>query len=157
MRNRVKFLSITVALVVAMASWTMAQTYGSQTAPQGTQAAPQDQSQMNQGQMAGHEMHAKTPQEKLDWMSQQLNLTDDQKAKLQPILQKEDQQIQTIRSNTSLTQVQQHDQIKRVHESFKSQIEAVLTADQRTKLEQLKAQKHEHENANPSSETAPKQ
>ncbi len=148
MRSYLKLVSLTCALVVAMACWTLAQTYGTET------------QEHSQGQMAGHEqMRAKSAQERLDWLSQQLNLTDDQKAKLLPILQSQDQQFKAVHDNSSLTQEQRRDQIRQIQQSTQPQIQSVLTPEQRQKFAQLKEEhQRQHEGAMGSGEQSePKQ
>lgn len=149
MRNRLRLVSLTFAFVVATACWTLAQTYGteSQEHSQG-QMAGHDQEQM-EGQKAGHEgMRINSAQDRLDWFSRRLNLTADQKTKLLPILQSENQQMKAVVDNSSLTQDQRHDQIVKIHQSTDPQIESVLTPEQRQKFAQLKEQgKERHEGA----------
>lgn len=78
----------------------------------------------------------------LQMLSEKLNLTDDQKAKLKPVLQDQEQQLKTVNDDTSLTQEQKIAKKKALHESFHEQINAVLTPEQQAKLKEMK---HEHE------------
>jgi periplasmic protein CpxP/Spy len=98
----------------------------------------------SQSQMSGHEVHGEHAQSHLDWLSQQLNLTDDQKTKLQPIFKDEERQISAVRNDSSLTQDQKHEKYKQIHEANRPQIEAVLTPEQRQKLAQIKAEHAAH-------------
>lgn len=153
MRSSAKLAATTFALIVATACWAPAQTYG-------TQSEQQEQQGTAQQQMTGHEgMRAEGAQSRLDWFSQQLSLTDDQKAKLQPILQNEEQQMRSIHENTSLTQDQQRSQIMQIHQSSESQIESVLTPDQQQKFAQIKQERKERHQGDKgtSGESAPKQ
>ena len=77
-------------------------------------------------------------QDRLNWLSQQLNLTDAQKTKLQPILQHEAQQMRAVDNNSSLTQDQKHAQFRHIHQSYQPKIQAILTPEQRQKLAQMK-------------------
>jgi len=54
--------------------------------------------------------HHATVESRLEEISKQLNLTDDQKAKLKPILQDEAQQMKTLHEDTSLTHEQKKGQ-----------------------------------------------
>ncbi len=90
-----------------------------------------------QGQR-GHMRHA-DPAKRLEWMSKKLNLTEDQKTKLQPIFNDEFQQMKAVREDTSLTRDQKRDKMKQIHETFHPQVMAVLTPDQQQKLEQMRA------------------
>jgi Spy/CpxP family protein refolding chaperone len=102
-----------------------------------TQAAqPQGQT----GEQHGHMRHGgmMNPQAQLDHLSQQLNLTDDQKAKILPILQNTDTQAQSVRQDTSLSQQDRREKMRSLHESAMTQVRAVLTPDQQAKLDSLK-------------------
>jgi periplasmic protein CpxP/Spy len=123
------------------------------TRAQGTgaqQSNPQAQTQngMHHGQGAG----------RLEWLSKELNLTDEQKAKLKPILEDEGKQMRAARGDASLSQEQKHDKMKQIHGTTDSQINDILTPDQQKKFAALQEQRKEHpegNKANPSEE--PKQ
>lgn len=85
-----------------------------------------------------HMRHA-DPAKRLQWMSKKLNLTDEQKTKLQPIFQDEFQQMKAVREDTSLSREQKRGKMKQIHETFHPQVLAVLTPDQQQKLEQMRA------------------
>ena len=70
----------------------------------------------------------------LAWMSKNLNLTDDQKAKIQPILQSEFQQARTIHQNQSLTPDQQKAQLQQLRQTTRDQVKQILTPEQVAKL-----------------------
>lgn len=86
----------------------------------------------------GH-MRQADPAKRLEWMSKKLNLTDEQKTKLQPIFQDEFQQMKAAREDTSLNREQKRDKVKQIHETFHPQVMAVLTPDQQQKLKQMRA------------------
>jgi Spy/CpxP family protein refolding chaperone len=93
----------------------------------------------------GQEHHA-TVENRLEEMSKQLNLSDDQKNKLKPILQDEQQQMQAIHNDTSLSHDEKKAKAKEIRESHTSQINEVLTPDQQKKWEEMKKQaKEQHE------------
>jgi protein CpxP len=71
-------------------------------------------------------------------LAEYLELTDDQKAQLKPILKHEAEQVRDIRQNTSLSPEQKHDQIKEVRKDTRPQIMAILTPAQREKLKDLR-------------------
>ena len=73
----------------------------------------------------------------LRWLGDQLNLTDDQKAKLKPILMREAQQIRTVRQDSSIPQDQKTEKVKAIHQSCEPQINNVLTPEQQEKYKQL--------------------
>jgi periplasmic protein CpxP/Spy len=77
---------------------------------------------------------------KLQQMSQELNLTDEQKAKLKPILQDEGEQLRTLKSDTSVATQEKFQKAKEIRASHKQQIDAILTPDQKQKWQQMKQQ-----------------
>src|SRR5579864_5096027 len=85
--------SILTILILMAASLTFAQPSQESQAP-----TPDKHSGMHQGESA--DQHLQT-------LSEKLNLTDDQKAKLKPILQDQMQQMKAVREDSSLSQEQQ--------------------------------------------------
>ena len=73
-------------------------------------------------------------------LAEKLGLTDDQKAKLEPIFQKERADIKAIIDNTTLTKEQKHEQISAIREATAPQVKAILTPEQYQKWEALKAE-----------------
>jgi len=70
----------------------------------------------------------------------QLNLTAGQKAKLEPILANEIQQVHDLRANTSMTMQQKQAAFQQTLTADHSKIDAILTPEQKTKLAQLHQQ-----------------
>ncbi|MGZ4820430.1 MAG: Spy/CpxP family protein refolding chaperone [Terriglobales bacterium] len=101
-----------------------------------------------QGQMGEHHDHMgrmggpPSPQAHLDHLSSMLNLTDDQKAKIKPILESTDSQAQAIRQDTSLSPQDRRTKMRDLHEKTMAQVKDILTPEQQSKLEQMKK---EHE------------
>jgi Spy/CpxP family protein refolding chaperone len=90
-------------------------------------------------------MHAESADQHLQMLSEKLNLTDDQKAKVKPILQDQMQQMKAVREDSSLSQEQRRAKMKSIHESLHEQINSVLTPDQQAKFKQMRQeemQKH---------------
>jgi periplasmic protein CpxP/Spy len=77
---------------------------------------------------------------KLQQMSQELNLTDEQKTKLKPILQDEGEQLRALKSDTSVATQEKFQKAKEIRASHKQQIDAILTPDQKQKWQQMKQQ-----------------
>jgi Spy/CpxP family protein refolding chaperone len=84
-------------------------------------------------------MHQKgeSAEQHLQVLSEKLNLTDDQKAKLKPILQDQMQQMKAVREDSSLSEDQRRAKMKSIHESLHDQINAVLTPEQQAKFKQM--------------------
>ena len=66
-----------------------------------------------------------------------LNLTDEQKTKLRPIIADENQQMEALRNDTSLSQSQKIDKANQIRAQASPKIKAILTPEQLQKLAQL--------------------
>ncbi len=66
----------------------------------------------------------------------ELNLTDDQKAKLKPLLQEEATKIKEIRKDTSVPRREQAQKIKGVRDEYAAKIKEILTPEQYQKWQQ---------------------
>src|SRR5262249_42864105 len=80
-------------------------------------------------------------QQKLQRLSSELNLTDDQKTRLKPILQSEVGQMKTVRDDTSLSSDAKQAKMQQIHTSATQQMNEILTPDQQQKLAAMKAEK----------------
>ena len=76
--------------------------------------------------------------ERLQEISQALNLTDDQKEKIKPIIQAELIKIKALRSDTSLTHSQKAERLKAIREENAPQIKAILTPEQLEKWQKIR-------------------
>src|SRR4051812_34348628 len=112
---------------------------------QTTGTATQEQQQKGQ-KMGGHRHGGKMkdPQARLDHMSKVLNLTDDQKAKIKPILDSESQQMQALKSDTSTAKQDKRAKMMDIHKSTMDQIKPILNSDQQAKLDQQMQKMKEH-------------
>ena len=94
----------------------------------------------------GHEAMggaANSPDAHLQMLTEKLNLTDEQRAKLKPILKDQAQQLKAIHDDTSLSPEQKHAKMKAIHESLHEQINAVLTPEQQVKFKEMKQEAKE--------------
>jgi hypothetical protein len=66
-----------------------------------------------------------------------LQLTNDQKAKLQPIIQEEMSQIEAVRNDSTLSMDQKVAKVRQIKQAEFPKIQAVLTPEQNRKLEQM--------------------
>ena len=78
-----------------------------------------------------HPMHAPDPQQQLQHMTKQLQLTSDQQAKIGPILQQRAQQMQALRADNSLQPADRKAKAMSLMQDTTQQIDAVLTPAQR--------------------------
>ena len=108
-------------------------------AGQGQTQAPQT----SQGSAMGSHPDASSPEAHLQMLTEKLNLTADQQAKLKPILEDQAQQMKAVRDDTSLSEEQRKAKMKAIHESLHGQINSVLTPEQQAKLKQMKQESME--------------
>ena len=97
------------------------------------------------GAMGGSMMGPMTPENRLKMLTEKLNLTEDQQAKLKPILEDQSKQMKALHDDTSLAPADKQAKMKELHESSTEKINAVLTPDQQAKWKQMKQemmQKH---------------
>ena len=81
---------------------------------------------------------AQKPAEKLQALSQQLQLTPEQKAKLLPILEQEGPKIEAIKKNTSLPPMQKMKQLHAIHEETAPELQKILSPAQYQKLQAIR-------------------
>ena len=129
-------LVLTCALFLALAGLQgFAQSTADQAASQAGNAASQAATQTDQA--VDPETRAKV-QARLQELSAELNLTDDQKAQLKPIVQDEVQQLRSVHDDASLTADQKKAKFTEIRQSHKSQMVSILNPEQQKKLELLK-------------------
>jgi len=89
----------------------------------------------------GRHHHAFDAHKAAQHLGKRLNLTDDQTAKLEPILATQQQKVSSLRSDTSLTPDQRREQFRAIHKDTQTQFATVLTPDQ---MQQLQSMRHSH-------------
>jgi periplasmic protein CpxP/Spy len=107
-------------------------------------AAPrtQDQSNTEQRKESNHRREA-DPQRQVNMLSKRLNLTDDQKNQILPILTDRRQQMKSIHEDTSLSQQDRRAKMRSLWEDSDSKVKAVLNDDQKQKYDQMQQQRRE--------------
>lgn len=108
--------------------------------------AGQDQSGGMQAPPAGQEGHHRpgkplTTDERLQRMTQALDLTADQQQKVRPILENETQQMDTLRGDPSVPRDQRWDKARAIMDTTKSQIKPLLNPDQQKKYDEMTARR----------------
>ena len=104
----------------------------------GTALFAQDtMSQGGQGPGGGHHGMMMSPDQQLQRMTKQLNLTDAQQQKIKPILEQQHQQMESLNQDSSMSQQDHMSKMRDIHQSTHAQIKAVLTPDQQAKWEQM--------------------
>jgi protein CpxP len=84
--------------------------------------------------------HERGPHHRMEMLSQRLNLTADQQAKLLPIMSERRQQMRAIFQDSSLSKEDRVAKLKAVRNESNGKIEALLTDEQRQSYEQLQQQ-----------------
>jgi protein CpxP len=84
-----------------------------------------------------------------------LNLSDEQKTKLRPILAEENQQLETLRSDSSMTQEQKMSKANEIRQTAGPKIKAILTPEQLQKLADLQKAKQQQNQSVPPEGAAP--
>ncbi len=94
------------------------------------------------GSMGGHGQPMNADQ-RLQMMTKQLNLTADQQEKIKPMLESQNQQMQALHQDTSLSQEDRMSKMQQIRQSTNEQIKSVLNPDQQQKFEQMNS-RHGH-------------
>jgi Spy/CpxP family protein refolding chaperone len=94
-------------------------------------------------------MRGDRAEQRLKRLSKKLNLTDEQKEKARPILQDEEKQLTAMESESSMTAQQKHKKTRDIRMASRSQLDGLLTDEQKTKLPQRRAGAggHRHQRA----------
>ena len=105
--------------------------------------AAQDAAAAPQNHAEGEHRHM-DPERQLQFLTKKLNLSSEQQTQLRPILAERAQQVEALRSDTSLAKEDKHEKMRTLHEESQSKIEAVLTAEQKKTYEQMQERSHAH-------------
>lgn len=122
--------ALAILLAIALPLTMVAQTEAPPAPPQGQMGEHHD----HMGRMGG----PPSPQQHLDHLSKMLNLTDDQKAKIKPIVEDTAAQSESLRKDTSLSPQDRHAKMHDLHQKSMTQIRGFLTTDQQAKLDSMK-------------------
>jgi hypothetical protein len=92
-----------------------------------------------------NKLQAQTPAEKLQQLSQVLNLSPQQKTQLLPILEAEAPKVQALKNNPNLSPAQRAMQLRAIHQQADPDVHAILSPQQYQEWQQIR--KHEIEQA----------
>jgi Spy/CpxP family protein refolding chaperone len=100
-------------------------------------APDQNAPQAEGGGMGGHGGRGMMmdPDQRLAHMTKRYKLTADQQSQIKPILQDEQQQMQSMRSDTTSSREDKRAKMQSTHQASTQKIEAVLTDEQKQKFE----------------------
>ena len=77
---------------------------------------------------------------KVEAISQQLDLTPQQKLKMLPILREEAPKVEAIKNDNSLSKIQKVQRIRAIHQQTDPQMKAILSQEQYQKLKAIRQQ-----------------
>jgi protein CpxP len=89
-----------------------------------------------------------TPEAMLDHLTTELNLTEDQRAKIKPIAEDVYRRMNEVRQDSSIPEQERRAKMKQIHENGLSQAKSILTADQQKKLDEMMSS-HSHHGSTP--------
>jgi periplasmic protein CpxP/Spy len=92
---------------------------------------------------AGHHQMMPSVDDQLKRMSKQLKLSDDQQAKVKPILEEQRNQMQQLRSDSSLSQDEKMGKMRELRQQSSSQIKALLNDQQQKKFDEVQKKRQE--------------
>jgi Spy/CpxP family protein refolding chaperone len=81
---------------------------------------------------------AQMVQQRMTALSEKLWLTDEQKQKIQPILENEIKELSTVRDDETLSREQKQEKWKTIRQTAREEINKVLTPEQKAKFEEGK-------------------
>ena len=134
------FVIATVLIFGGFGSAAMAQDTSQQPAPAAqAQADPQTPPAPPADQPA---RHAPNPRREARHIAKQLGLSHDQQSRIEPILANREQQVASVRADTTLAPQDRRAKLMGIRQDAESQIDAVLTDAQKQQWQQIKAQHH---------------
>ena len=93
----------------------------------------QDQSQNKMN----HRRGMQSPDERLQMLTKQLNLTDDEQAKIKPILVDEQKKMEDLRNDSTLSQQDRFQKMRDIREDSSKQIRSNLDENQQKKFDDI--------------------
>lgn len=162
----VPILSLALVLAISLQAAAQSSTANpsSQSAPAQDQPAPPSSVQQNAPSTASPNStpSAASPNSAQTQANEDnpLNLTDEQKTKLRPIIADENQRMEALRNDNSMSQSQKIDKANQIRAEASPKIKAILTPEQLQKLAQLqqdraRQQQQESQPAAPPSNSQP--
>ena len=143
MESNHTFGSRTLAAIALSALMSAAPALAQQTSttPSGDQSAQSSTSTPSTSTKTVKKHHRKHHKK----MAKELGLTADQKKQMKSLRQDQRTQIEAVEKDTSLTQDQKATKIKEIHKAGMEKRDAILTPEQREKLQHLRSENEENE------------
>ncbi len=123
---------------LAIGSLLMAGFSGGMLLAQDQSAPPAVSSQAPAASPTQRPVHVPNPQHQAKKMAKELGLTPDQVSKIEPILADRDQQVQSLRSDSTLAPQDRKQRVHGIRRDSDSKIEAILNDSQKQQYEQIK-------------------
>jgi Spy/CpxP family protein refolding chaperone len=93
-------------------------------------------------QYGGQHMRGRmTPEDQLARMNKQLQLTDEQQAKIKPILEEQHKQMMDLRQDTSMSREDRIAKFREVRQQSLEKIKPILTPEQQKKWQEIQEQR----------------
>ncbi|MBV9144782.1 MAG: hypothetical protein JO065_02620 [Acidobacteria bacterium] len=124
--KKLNLMFTALALSLALAAFGQSAADG-----QGAQSAQGAQGE-HQGRRGGPGM---SPDAQLEHMSQVLNLTDDQKTQIKPILERQSKKMHDLMQDSSVSQEDKRAKFQQIHQDTMDQVRPLLNDDQKKKLD----------------------
>lgn len=106
------------------------------------QAAPPppsgQQSEQGMGHRMGHGPMMPSVDDQIKHLTKKLNLSDDQQAKLKPILEDQRKQMETIHNDSSLSREDRFSKMQALRQGSDTQIKSVLNEDQQKNFDKMR-------------------
>lgn len=131
-----KFRLLTLMLVCLVGTLmvsAVAQDNSASQPPSPPQGAP--------GQWRGHGMP--DPAKRTEMLTKQLGLTSEQQPKVLDAFKSEQSQMESLRSDTSLSQEDRHSKMMEIHKSTTDQVRSILNPDQQKKFDEMQAKREQ--------------
>lgn len=110
---------------------------------QGSSAAQVNQQHQTQSGQTKHQ-EMMTPEAMVEHLSTQLNLTEDQKAKIRPMADDVFKQMNEVHQDSSLSEQERREKIRQIHENALGQVKTILNPEQQKKLDEMMSS-HAHQ------------
>lgn len=120
---------VIVASIAALCGSALAQSEPYDPAPQGPM--------QGQGKMGKRKMMPQTPKERLKRMTARLGLSEEQKARILPILEEEAAKLGALREDKALSREQCRLEMRKIRKEMHDRITPILTPEQQKKQEQM--------------------
>lgn len=91
-----------------------------------------------------HQRHMPDPDHQLRHMTKRFNLTDAQQQQIRPILVDRQQKMMAIKNDSSVSDAQRHENMRKTMRDSNEQVRAALNDAQRQQWDTAREKKHEH-------------